>query len=69
MVTLPVPLPALFRTNGRVAVVELKLAVTLRALLMLTLQLLAVPLQAPLQPVKLLPEAACAIKVTDVPAA
>ena len=32
MVTLPVPLPALFRVNGRVVVVVPKLAVTLRAL-------------------------------------
>ena len=67
MVTLPVPLPALFKANGRVAVVVLKLAVTLRTLSMLTVQLL-VPLQAPLQPAKLLPDAEYAAKVTDVPA-
>ena len=46
----------------------LKLAVTLRALAMLTLQL-PVPLQAPPQPAKLLPDAGCAVKVTCVPAA
>ena len=68
MVTLPVPLPALFRVNGRVVVVVPKLAVTLRALSMLTVQLL-VPLQAPPQPVKLLPDAGYAVKVTYAPAA
>ena len=67
MVTLPVPLPALFRVNGRVVVVVPKLAVTLRALSMLTVQLL-VPLQAPPQPANVLPDAGCVLNVTNVPA-
>lgn len=47
---------------------RVKFAVTLRAALSVTVQLLLVPLQAPLQPVKLLPPDAWASKVTVVPA-
>jgi hypothetical protein len=45
-----------------------KLAVTLRAALMLTVQVLLVPEQAPDQPAKVEPEAAAAVSVTLVPA-
>lgn len=68
LVTLPVPVPDLLSVIRRCTGAEVKLAVTLRALSILTLQLSAVPLQAPLQPVKLLPDAACAVNVTGVPA-
>ena len=68
LVTLPVPAPDLVSVTRRVVAAAVKLAVTLRALSMLTVQLL-VPVQAPLQPVKLLPDVGCAVKVTDVPAA
>ena len=67
LVTLPVPVPDLVSVTKRVVAAVVKLAVTLRALSMLTVQLL-VPLQAPPQPVKLLPDAGYATKVTDVPA-
>ena len=68
LLTLPVPVPLLLRVTKRFVAVTLKVAVTLRALLMLTVQL-PVPLQAPPQPAKLLPDAGCAVKVTCVPAA
>ena len=67
LVTLPAPVPDLVSVTKRVVAAAVKLAVTLRALSMLTVQLL-VPLQAPPQPVKLLPDAGYATKVTDVPA-
>lgn len=69
LLTLPVPLPALFKVTKRVLLATLKLAVTLRAALIVTEQLLLVPVQAPPQPAKLLPDAACAVNVTCVPAA
>ena len=68
LVTLPAPVPDLVSVTKRVVAAAVKLAVTLRALSMLTVQLL-VPLQAPPQPVKLLPDAGYAVKVTDAPAA
>jgi len=43
-------------------------AVTFFAVLMVTLQVLALPLQSPLQPVKVLPMPAIAANVTTVPA-
>ena len=56
LVTIPVPLPALFRVSVRVVpVVILKLAVTSTALLPAAIVQLPVPLQAPLQPAKVLP--------------
>ena len=68
LVTLPVPAPDLVSVTRRGVAAAVKLAVTLRALSMLTVQLL-VPVQAPLQPVNVLPDVDCAAKVTDVPAA
>ena len=59
----------LFKVTKRVLLATLKLAVTLRAALIVTEQLLLVPVQAPPQPAKLLPDAAWAVNVTCVPAA
>ena len=69
LVTEPVPLPDLDSVSVRVVTSVLKFAVTLRALSMLTLQLLLEPVQAPLQPLKVLPVVAWAVNVTAVPAA
>ena len=69
LVTLPTPAPDLLRVINRVAAATLKFAVTLRLLFILTVQLLVLPLQAPLQPAKLLPEAGFAASATCVPAA
>ena len=69
LVTLPVPLPDLANVTVRVVTSAAKFAVTLRALSMLTLQVLLEPAQAPPQPLKMLPVAACAVSVTAVPAA
>jgi hypothetical protein len=49
--------------------VAVKVAVTLRADVMLTLQVALVPLQAPVQPVKVEPAAGVAESVTLVPLA
>ena len=68
LVTEPVPLPDLDSVNVRVVTSVLKLAVTLRSLSMLTMQLLAEPVQAPPQPLKALPVVGCAVSVTAVPA-
>jgi hypothetical protein len=54
--------------DGGVTVVAVKLAVTLREVLMLTVQV-PVPVQAPLQPAKLEPLLATAVRVTLVPLA
>ena len=64
MVTLPVPLPALFRVKGRVVV--LKLAVTSTALLPAAMVQVPVPVHAPLQPANVLPLAAWATRVMAV---
>ena len=69
LVTLPVPVPLFVRVTMRFEAVKLKVAVTLRAALIVTVQLLLAPMQAPLHPVKLLPDAAWAFKVTWVPEA
>lgn len=68
LVTLPVPLPVLLKVTTRVLVAALKLAVTLLAASMVTVHE-PVPVQAPDQPAKVLPAAACAVKVTGVLAA
>ena len=69
LVTLPVPLPDLVSEITRVDAARLKVAVTLLALPRVTLQLLEVPEQAPLQPANVLPAVACAVRVTCVLAA
>lgn len=46
---------------------QLKAAVTLRAALIDTVQVRAVPVQEPLQPVKVVPVAGVAVSVTEVP--
>ena len=69
LVTLPVPIPDLANVTVRVVTSAAKFAVTLRALSTLTLQVLLEPAQAPPQPLKMLPVAACAVSVTAVPAA
>jgi hypothetical protein len=62
--TEPPPVPARVTVSGKVAV--LNVAVTFRAALIVTVQE-PVPVQAPLQPAKLEPEAAVVLSVTDVP--
>lgn len=49
------------------AAVALKLAVAVRAALIVTVQVAAVPVQAPLHPAKVLPLAGVAVRVTAVP--
>jgi len=66
LVTLPLPAPAF--VNVRVGAV-LKVAVTLRAALMVTLQVLPAPVQAPLHPANTEPTAGVAVRVTTVPLA
>ena len=61
-VTVPTPAPALVA----VSVVRVKLAVTLRAALMVTEQALLVPEQSPDQPVKTEDASAAAVRVTEV---
>jgi hypothetical protein len=62
LVTVPSPVPALVTVNGtRTAV---KLAVTVFAAPILTVQVLAVPVQAPDQPLKVDPVVVAAVKVT-----
>ncbi len=66
LVTLPLPLPALVTVRVKVVTSE-KVAVTNLLASMTTVQVVAVPLQAPLQPVKVEPEAGAAVRVTVVP--
>ncbi len=66
-VTVPCPEPRSSTVSGWLA--SVKLAVTSRASSIVTVQAGAVPVQAPLQPEKTDPDAACAVSVTDVPAA
>jgi hypothetical protein len=65
LLTEPVPVPARVTVSGNVTV-ELKVAVTALAALMVTEQV-PVPLQAPLHPAKVEPEPATAVKTTVAP--
>jgi hypothetical protein len=67
-VTVPAPLPALVTVNAKVDVDVLKVAVTLRAAVIDTVQV-PVPEHAPLQPANVEFAAAAAVSVTDVPVA
>ena len=64
--TVPVPVPPLVIVNVYVTGIAVKVAVTLCAEVRLTVQV-PVPEHAPLQPVKVEPDAAAAVRVTDVP--
>ena len=64
-VTLPLPVPA--GLTKRVNVCRLKLAVTARAVLMVTLQVVPGAASQPLQKAKVEPEAGVAVRVTTVP--
>ena len=65
LVTVPLPAPVLL-TVSVYWVLRMKLAVTLLAAFMVTTQV-PVPLQAPLQPLKVDPVPAAAVSVTDWP--
>jgi hypothetical protein len=64
LVTVPLPVPAATTWSAAWTV---KIAVALRSAVMTSVQVAAVPVQAPLQPVKLEPGAATAVSVTVVP--
>jgi len=66
-VTVPLPVPALVTVS--VYICTLNVAVTLRAWLMVTWQVLAVPEHAPLHPWNVDPDLAVAVSVTTVPLA
>jgi hypothetical protein len=66
-VTVPVPLPAFVTLSVKLAVELLNAAVTARAAVIDTVQVVAVPVQAPLQPPNVDPLAAVAVSVTEVP--
>ena len=63
-VTLPLPVPSLLTVSVGARV---NVAVTVLAASMVTWQVLPVPAQAPLHPVKAEPAAAVAVRVTTVP--
>ena len=67
LVTVPLPVPALLSVSAKVWVE--KVAVTERAALMVTEQEAAVPVHAPLQPLKVEPAAGVAVNVTAMPLA
>lgn len=64
--TVPLPVPALVTVTGKLSTVNM--AVTLRAVLMVTLQV-PVPVQAPPQLAKREPVAASGVKLTELPTA
>ena len=64
LVTVPLPVPALLTVSAKVWAV--KVAATERAALMVTEQEVAVPVHAPLQPLKVEPAAGVAVNVTAV---
>ena len=66
-VTVPVPLPAFDTVSAKVVLELLNDAVTERAADIDTVQDVAVPLHAPLQPPNVEPLAAAAVRVTEVP--
>src|SRR6187455_398805 len=66
-VTVPVPLPALVTVSVKFVVELLNVAVTERAAVIDTVQLVDVTLHAPPQPPNVEPLAAAAMSVTDVP--
>ena len=66
LLTVPVPVPALVTVKVCVVATLSKVAVTLFAALILSVQVVAVPVQAPDQLVNLEPEAGVAVKVTLV---
>ena len=66
-VTVPVPVPARVTPRANVVAV-LNVAVTARACVIDTVQT-PVPVHAPLQPAKLAPLPAAAVRVTEVPLA
>ena len=65
--TVPAPVPFFATLSENVLPELLKVAVTERAWVIDTLHVVAVPLQAPLQPANVEPLAAAAVSVTDVP--
>ena len=67
LVTVPLPVPALLTVSAKVWAV--KVAATERAALMVTEQEVAVPVHAPLQPLKVEPAAGVAVSVTAMPLA
>jgi hypothetical protein len=69
LLIVPLPVPAVVVVSTKVLVLlEEKLADTDWAALIVTVQLLALPVHAPPQPPKLCPLAACSVRVTTVPA-
>jgi hypothetical protein len=65
LVTVPLPVPDLPTVSGIGS--NVNVAVTERATLNETVQVVAEPVHAPLQPVKLEPAAATAVNVTEAP--
>jgi len=66
-VTVPVPLPAFVTVRAKVVLELLNVAVTERAAVIETVQLVDVPLQEPPPPPNVEPLAAAAMSVTEVP--
>jgi hypothetical protein len=67
-VTVPLPVPALLTVSVNVVVWRVKVAATVVGAFIVTVQG-PVPVQPPLQPVKVDPLAALAVRVTTVPLA